>query len=372
MTANTHKSLFVCNSVYQILVALWIRCAYHGDEPADMLVSDHLNGGQQLCDRIRQTGFFDHVCYVQTVEFAKFQKRISRFERIEASLLPNRFLKRFVSLDDRYSNVYLANVDYFSQLLFDAVAHRNPAVKLYIYEDGLFTYSRLYEADYVSTHIPVTHPVKQFLHRYIYRKRTIYGNVAGMLLFNPDNISWKPPFPIPPLRKIDRENESFRALCNLVFGYDESVDRYDRKYIFMEESFYAEGAVLNDLEVIEQLAQRVGRENIMVKIHPRNPENRFAALGYQTNTNTSIPWEVILMNLGDISDKYLITVSSSSVMNPILIFGLPVKVYSIYHCVDHENCHSRLLSGEMWEIAQKMFMKYSNLVTVCRTINDIP
>ena len=370
---NKHlRNLFVCNSVYQTLVAMWIQYACCGDTPADMIVSDHMNGGEALCKRLQKSSMFENVYYVKNVGFAKFQKRIHRLERIEASLMPNRFLKRFVHLEHRYSSIYLANVDYFSQLLFDAASHKNPEVKLFIYEDGLFTYSRLYEKDYAGTYIPVTQPLKKFLHRHIYRKRTIYGHVAGMLLFNPDNLNWTPPFPVQALLKIDRTDEQFRTLCNLVFDYSQSVDQYDRKYIFMEESFYAEGAALNDLEVIQQLAQRVGKDNIMVKIHPRNPENRFASLGFKTNKNTSIPWEVILMNLGDISDKKLITVSSSSVLNPILIFGLPVKAYSIYHCVDHEHCNSRLLSGEMWEIAQKMFHKYSDMVTICDSIDDIP
>ncbi len=371
MTIKHARNLFVCNSVYQILVAMWIRYESCSDIPADLIVSDHMNGGHALYERLQQSSLFDNVYYVENVSFAKFQKRISHLERIEASLMPNQFLKRFVRLKQSYSAIYLANVDYFSQLLLDAAAHKNPEVQLYIYEDGLFTYSRLYEKDYASTYIPVTRPLKKFLHRHIYRKRTIYDNVAGMLLFNPDNLNWTPPFPVQALPKIHREDEKFRALCNLVFDYSQSVDQYDRKYIFMEESFYAEGATLNDLEVIQQLAQRVGKENIMVKIHPRNPENRFASLGFKTNGNTSIPWEVILMNLEDISDKRLITVSSSSILNPILIFGLPIKAYSIYYCVDHENCHSRLLSGEMWEIAKKMFEKYSDMITICHSIDEI-
>ena len=365
------RNLFVCNSVYQILVAMWIQYACCGDTPADMIVSDHMNGGEALCKRLRKSSMFENVYYVENVSFAKFQKRIHRLERIEASLMPNRFLDRFVHLEHRYSSIYLANVDYFSQLLFDAASHKNPEVKLFIYEDGLFTYSRLYEKDYAGTYIPVTQPLKKFLHRHIYRKRTIYGHVAGMLLFNPDNMNWTPPFPVQALLKIDRTDEQFRTLCNLVFDYSQSVDQYDRKYIFMEESFYAEGAALNDLEVIEQLAQRVGKDNIMVKIHPRNPENRFASLGFKTNKNTSIPWEVILMNLENASDKRLITVSSSSILNPILIFGLPIKAYSIYYCVDYEHCHSRLLSGEMWETAKKMFEKHSDVITICHSIDEI-
>lgn len=366
------KKLFLCNSVYQLMVALWIRCSYHENEPADIIVSDHMNSGEALCSNLRKTELFDNVYFVKSLEFARFRMKLNRFQRIETSLMPNTFLRQFVELPDQYSCLYTANLDYFSQLLFDALAHRNPEIKLVVYEDGLFSYSRLFGADYNSTFIPVNNPVKKLLHKYIYRKRTIYGNVAEMLLFNPENLHWQPPFPVQQLRKIDREDNGFRSLCNCIFDYDSKVDQYDCKYIFMEESFYAEGAILNDVEIIQQFAGQVGKENVMVKIHPRNPENRFAALGFKTNVNTSIPWEVILMNMGDISGKILITVSSSSVLNPMLIFGVPVRACSIYHCVDHENCNSRLLSGEMWEVTQDMFHRYSDMITICHTIDDIP
>lgn len=61
------------------------------------------------------------------------------------------------------------------------------------------------------------------------------------------------------------------------------------------------GAGVNDVELIEALADKVGKQNMMVKIHPRNPVNRFEKLGYKTNHNTAIPWEVIVMNTDDIS-----------------------------------------------------------------------
>lgn len=364
------RQLFVCNSVYQIFVALWIKFYYYSDSKLDIIISDHMSQGKKLADNIRQISLFEHVYYAETLDFAKFNVKLTKKERIFASLYPNKMLHQFVDLSERYTQLYIANVDYFSQLLFDALAHKNAEIELIIYEDGMFTYSRLYEKDYLSTFIPKTNVIKKFLHTCIYRKKTIFGNVHEMLVFNPENMLWKPDFPIVALKKIERENREFRGICNLVFSYYNSTDVYDKKYIFLEESFSAEGAKLDDLEIVEQIALRVGKENIMVKIHPRNPINRFARIGIKTNQDISIPWEVIIMNT-DFSDKILITVSSSSILNPRLIFGQYVKAYSIYECVDHEHCNSRLLSDDMWEIASKLFKKYKDMVTICNTIDEI-
>lgn len=364
------RQLFVCNSVYQIFVALWIKYYYYSDSKSDIIISDHMTQGEKLAENIRRLGIFEHVYHAETLDFAKFKVKLTRKERIYASLQPNRMLRHFLDLPDKYTQLYIANVDYFSQLLFDALAHRNTELELIIYEDGMFTYSRLYEKDYQSTFIPTPNAIKKFLHVCVYRKKTIFGNVHKMLVFNPENMVWKPEFPVVALKKVERENKIFRDICNRVFSYYNSSDVYDKKYIFLEEAFSAEGAELNDLEIVEQIAHKVGKENMMVKIHPRNPVNRFAKIGIKTNRDISIPWEVIIMNT-DFSDKILITVSSSSILNPRLIFGQYVKAYSIYECVDHEHCDSRLLSGEMWEIASKLFKKYEDMVTICKTVDEI-
>ena len=364
------RQLFVCNSVYQIFVALWIKYYYHKNESSDMIVSDHMSGGEKLVDKINELGLFENVYYVKNVDFAKFKVKLDKRQRIYASIAPNQMLHHFVELSGKYTQLYVANVDYFTQLLFDAMTHRNATLELNIYEDGMFSYSRLYEKDYQSTHIPTPNVIKKFLHSCIYRKKTIYGNVHQMMVFNPENMVWKPDFKVVALKKVQRDDEHFREICNKAFSYHESTDVYDKKYIFMEESFSAEGVKLDDLEVLNKIAEKVGQENIMVKIHPRNPVNRFEKVGYKTNHDTSIPWEVILMNT-DFTDKTLITVSSSSILNPRLIFGQYVRAYSIYECVDHEHCNSRLLSGEMWEIASMLFKKYNDMITICRTVDDI-
>lgn len=43
----------------------------------------------------------------------------------------------------------------------------------------------------------------------------------------------------------------------------------------MEEAFLDDKVPSNDLELFLETAKIVGKENIVVKLHPRNKENRF-------------------------------------------------------------------------------------------------
>ena len=62
-----NRQLFVCNSVYQVLVAMWIKYIYHQREVSDLIISDHMNGAKTLTENIKKTGIFDQVYYVESV-----------------------------------------------------------------------------------------------------------------------------------------------------------------------------------------------------------------------------------------------------------------------------------------------------------------
>ncbi len=51
-------------------------------------------------------------------------------------------------------------------------------------------------------------------------------------------------------KKIDCQDLAFRNIVNGVFHFDPSAQEYDRKYIFFEESFFADGSEVNDVELI--------------------------------------------------------------------------------------------------------------------------
>lgn len=365
------RALFLCNSVYQVLVALWIKHSLLCDDDADIIISDHMNNGFEIKNRIKEYSSFSNAFYVKSFAFARGKVDLSNREKRELKIHPNTFIKNYIKLEHQYTELYAASLDPFTQLLFGYIKTNNKDACVILYEDGMYTYSKLMEEDYLNTRIPVDDFSHRFIHKYIYHRNYIYGNVHRMFLFNPQYISWNPDFNILNIPKIDCNDYVFRTCCNRIFGYDDNTDCYDRKYIFMEESFYAEGTPINDLELLNELANKVGKENIMVKIHPRNPENRFKLDGFKTNTNTAIPWELIILNNDDLCEKTLITISSSSVLNPILIFGKKIKTYSLHKLVIEGAKSSRLLSSEFWELTKRLFENNSDTITICNSIEEI-
>lgn len=366
-----HRTLFLCNSVYQVLVAIWMKHILLPDKTADIIITDHMNDGYGIHKRLINDTSFSKVYYAKCFDYARRRLKLSETEQKQLKRDPNAFLKKFILLEDEYTDFFTASLDPFAQLLYGYIKTRNRNAGVSLFEDGLYTYSKLMEEDYFNTQIPVNDFVHRFVHKFIYKRKYIYGNIKRLYLFNPKYIAWKPDFEIDEIPKISCSDLSFKELCNRVFQYGENTDSYDRKYIFMEESFYAEGTPVNDIELLNKLSQKVGKENVMVKIHPRNPVNRFKDEGYKTNTNTAIPWELIIMNNDDLEEKILITISSSSVLNPILIFNKRIKTYSLHRLVTEKAKSSRLLSGDFWELNKRLFEENSDTITICNSVDEI-
>ena len=58
--------------------------------------------------------------------------------------------------------------------------------------------------------------------------------------------------------------------------------------VVFEESHSFEGFEVPDVEIVDKVANKVGRNNIMIKIHPRNPYNRISPKLCLSATNSQV------------------------------------------------------------------------------------
>ena len=144
---------------------------------------------------------------------------------------------------------------------------------------------------------------------------------------------YNPKAPIKKIENLERKDIELRNIVNKVFKYDLINDIYDKKYIFFEESFFCDNKGIDDMDLILNIAEIVGKENLMVKLHPRNKVDRFKEYGITTNKTIGIPWEVIQMN-NDFSNKVFLTISSGSVLASKLYFNDNIETYLLFNCTN--------------------------------------
>ena len=328
---KTEKILFMCNTPYQLLMASNIAWTRYNGKSIEVIVSNHFNS-KKIVENINITkNIFSKAYYVESLEYSRRKGNFASqskkgTERLLYGQNVKKMLEYFVNLDGIFSELWLANFESFSELLFNYIRrYINKSVKVYCYEDGQGSY---YDDFFFNTREYEKSFKRRCFERYFLN--IIYSTevFCGYYVMYPEDMVFTPPVPVCRIEPFDINDRNFLDNINSIFDYEKCNDIYDLPIIFFEESYYADGSeMIDDVGIIERLAESIGRDNIMVKLHPRNPINRFKRLGYKTNKNTEIPWELIVLNQ-EISKSILISISSSAVLSAYTIKG--IRGRSIY------------------------------------------
>lgn len=370
------KVLIICNTVLQIMFATNLKYTEFVDDDVDLIISDHTNNSEVIANNSKNVNAFSNVFYVKSKDFVRSEAAIltnGRWGYITDEIHKTQILKRFIGLTDKYDILFAANPDKFANLLFECLYEKNPNMKYFMYEDGLSAYCVLGETLKLQRHLTVSKLHTVF--NQIIRKKYASKYISGLYLFEPELCEWDDGIPLYKMAKIDKNNEKLVHTLNEMFGYSKMNDTYSEIYIFFEESYSVEDTEVNDIEIVENIAEIVGKDNIKVKIHPRNPINRFANLGFATNKNTFIPWELIMLN-EDMENKILLSIASGSIANPYIIMGMKTKSIVLMKCAQGDfgksgNIYNEFLYTKIYKRNPDVFLVPSDIKELDKMIIDL-
>ena len=308
------KNLFVCKTPYQLIVITQLVLAQYKDDINDILLCDTIANVESLAHNIRETTVFNSIKVHPSMSILNRVSK-SQYYIIAFKQLLNKRNHMF-EFQVQYDRFFICNLSFEETLLYRELKYGNPNMKVYMFEDGFATYTEMY-----GQFFDVLCVKKSFLHNIkILQKRLKYGvftKVDGLFVFSPNLLDWHPTFAVLTIPKINPEDRNSRLTFNKIFGLQQLEDSYEEKFVFFEESYYSDGNDVGDVELVNRIAEVTGKNDLIVKIHPRNPENRFLKMGYKTNTNTFVPWEIIALNI-DIKEKVLITIASGSALTSLV------------------------------------------------------
>lgn len=361
-----NRVLIVCNTVLQIIFAVNLRFTEFKDDEVDLIISDHTNNAKVIAENSRNLTAFSKVYYVKSNKLVRRTAALEsngKFGFIKDEFNKEKILHQYIKIKKQYDVLLAANPDKFTNLLCECLLRRNPQLNYFMYEDGLSAYCVLGETLKRQRHARVS----GFHHIFncLIQKKYPSKYVKGLYLFEPELCTWDDGIQMLRMEKINRDNEELLNTLNEMVGYKELEDHYPEKYIFFEESYSVESTQVNDIALVEHIAAVVGRENIKVKIHPRNSKNRFKNLGFKTNINTFIPWELIMLN-EKLEDKIMISIASGSMANPYIIMGMKTKSVVLMKCAKGDfgrsgNIYNKFLYEEIYKKNPQVFFVPSDL-----------
>lgn len=323
------KNLFLCKTPYQIMVVTQLVLTEFKSACNDIIIADTIVNQMQLLKTVKSSGVFNVVSPHDTK--AKYQNRKKSYFFANGFLNKLGIYRKNFTITTQYDRFFICNLGYDETILYREAKKISPLIECYMFEDGFASYTQMYKEffDKMNEYKGIKHRLIHCYRKLIYQA---FMEIKGIYAFTPALYDWKPAIPVIEISKIDSENKNILTKLNKIFGVDELMDTYEENFIFFEESYFADGEKIGDVELVQSICKNIDKSNFVVKIHPRNPVNRFKELGFKTNTNTSVPWEIIALNI-DSENKILITIASGSALTSLVnTMTIPKRVIMLMNC----------------------------------------
>lgn len=306
-------NLIIVNSVYHLINAVNIKDKLLESRSCDILVTDITPALKGYIPNIIESGVFDNVIWANTKDISNryMVKDIDEgYDNIDKVL--SLCLREPLG---QYSRIYFPNFDTFLRML---AVKSGQSTEFVWYEDGFSTYV----IDYLR-------PDRAAVNRHP-KGSLIKQLVKCALMYEPRLAMRGDDILNLPLCKISVNDTALKQKLNFIFGYNEARLYY--RFVFLEQSFRAEGIKCNDIELIKECQSAAARYGFIVKPHPRNIQNLALELGLSRPFNQSWPFELTLLNLNQ--NLNIITVCSNAALTPNLMLGLDIPTIMLYKLFD--------------------------------------
>ncbi len=339
MKKRTVKNIvcFACTTPYQVIGAIDIVSVRK--LTADLYLFGMFEGYEGVAERLQQTGLFRRVFAVDTLK-TKAPGRNGAFKQM---LFSSRVVGEFLPGNAVYKEIYASSRAHVKNLLIHELIRRNPDLKINIYDDGMGTYSR-------DSHVLNTTGTRGRAEKLLGWELFTPARVR-FLVYLPDLFEKPKGLESCPVEQMPRIDWSGGAgdLLALVFGAEER-HMIRRNVIIFDPLRGMDAERGKKFPLIDRcydlVAAHFGRENVLVKPHPRSTEKTAAQVDLYPNSG--LPMEVLYAKMDDIEDRLLVTYASSAVYTPKMFFDAEPRIINLFRLVDGEGASE-------WETQQQKF-----------------
>lgn len=337
MKETKRNILFVADSYFQLIIASNLRCTVYKDDDADIVLLNTSNGVENVFERISKTSFFNHYFLAKT-PLLYVGKKITRKQKIEKYLTYAKSLfAPEASLNGSLPNDMSHKYDIY---IFNSWGAIQSALFNYCYRRNRYVYCMRIEEGGISP-LAEWHDKRNFrlgierVMAWATGHKVIPNYVRGMYFFAPQLVQFSCNYPIIEMPKLSRNNKALVDFVTIAFDLDKLHDKYEEKFIVFEDGFIHFSSSNEDLELIKMVADKIGAENVFVKLHPRTKVNRFAPMGINTNKDVGVPWEAVLLK-HDFNNKIFMSACSGATFTSVLYFEGNSRVILNYKCLKNK------------------------------------
>lgn len=352
------KRLILCNTYYQLVLAVQLRETLFQKDDVSVIISDHSFNANKVAENLKKTNFFKDIYYKETKWLKEYDKLkfILDFFKLKKVALFNDIIK------EKYDEVVFYNNCVSTDLLFQSLYECNRSIQVSRFEEGILSYKI---PMIVSGKTKITE-----MYNVIARQPRLMQKLKMFYCFQPDfykgNLS---PVKVPPIAS----NGKVKDILLKIFDVNLGENSYKEKYIFFTSVYDFEGGEpIGEYELVCKVADLVGKENLLIKTHPRDTRTIYEDSGFTVDKNSDIPWEAIQLSK-DFSDKVFLTATSGSVLAGSFMSENPPKTFFMHKCCNVSgNSSAQKTIATIEELLNDVALKETlKTVSIANEIKDI-
>lgn len=306
---------YFCDTPFQVLNCINLELAEKKN--ADLYILDRFSSGTKIVERLKQKRIFREVILVKESSLYKLRQEYKtklsmQIGTILSYLRMNKIVKKVLVPHTLYKEMYFSCHILCFRLVRFYLLNQKVNTKFYMFDEGVGSYIGRFER---------INPIDKMFRRFLFGKKSVQ-TVFESVLYQP-KLNWRPEdgnIKIHKMPYIEIEDADKVNIYNDVFGYSEEC-AIRRACIFFdgrrEVNFIGKDALEAMQRWYSTIEEIIGTENLIVKEHPRCINTY--KYNCEIHKNNEIPSEICFMNM-EIEDKVLISVGSTAVVTPKIIF----------------------------------------------------
>lgn len=359
------RVVIIANTYSQMILAMQMNFTVFKDSSIVLLLSDHSKNTDVISERLNNENVFEKVCYFHSKGLVAGRTKADKLKDFKDITFKktNRYSSYIEGIDDlRFDELICFNYNIDIIGLYSILSDVNSDIKVSLYEEGVLSYWVYFDDNYRRKLI------RSF--RHLRGKKDISEAFSKFYCYYPE--LYKGDLETVKIPSVAPGSECSKLLKKIFLLEDDKL-AYNEKYIFFTSVYDFEGGEpIGEYELVMKVAELVGKDNLVIKTHPRDERDVFEKSGIRVDKNASIPWEAIQLSK-DFSDKVFLTATSGSVLAGSFMAEKPSRTFYMYKLCDiSENQSAQKSAKDIEALVNNADMKnVLRTVSIAEKIEDI-
>ena len=333
------KYLFVCNTYYQLIVTIQLKYTLLKNTEITLVMSDHSVNSYEYYKNLKELKFFDDLIFVHTKRYDSpkniFLKIFSNLSVLfgyapELSKFKNR----------NFDEIVFYNTDKFNVTLFSYLANFNPNIRSSRMEESVLSYIANDLKEHSNYNYRQSIKTRVFKITNYYRKmlqrRCFNDRISSLYCFYPS--LYKGNLKTIKIPYLNTDDSKFVNLLKRIFDIKDDLLSFKERFIYFSSIGDFEGGVcVGEFELAKKIENIVGKNNLLVKSHPRDYRHVYEKNNFNVCRYSSVPWEVLMCCFDFSKHVFLANLSSSVLSLNMCIKNGPRTIFLFNFCKNRDN-----------------------------------